>query len=317
MRGENNPFLGVGESLYYTGYLCYTVAMLQTFEGGIFVYEKLIILNTLVYSVWCFYFSRQILKERFTPVKTAVIILLTHVVIILGGRRLFPNGIPFILVHTASILSIFLWHYGSVKRKLLTYCLYTGMAMLLEMLSMSFFSFAQRLLYHRLSSMIGATSVQTSTDLIIISIIFLIIGNPMCKIIADFTGAVSKFSSIVPIVQIIFPYYWFCIVLSMIYAFNVPFGSFLFLFAAITVPVVPIFISGIRNLYIQEKNRILREKQVSLKKEQLELMNSLELEYQDLRKWNHDIENHLLSMNYLMKTKKYNEARQYLDSISK
>lgn len=317
MRGENNPFLGVGESLYYTGYLCYTVAMLQTFEGGIFVYEKLIILNTLVYSVWCFYFSRQILKERFTPVKTAVIILLTHVVIILGGRRLFPNGIPFILVHTASILSIFLWHYGSVKRKLLTYCLYTGMAMLLEMLSMSFFSFAQRLLYHRLSSMIGATSVQTSTDLIIISIIFLIIGNPMCKIIADFTGAVSKFSSIVPIVQIIFPYYWFCIVLSMIYAFNVPFGSFLFLFAAITVPVVPIFISGIRNLYIQEKNRILREKQVSLKKEQLELMNSLELEYQDMRKWNHDIENHLLSMNYLMKTEKYNEARQYLDSISK
>lgn len=281
------------------------------------MYEKLIILNTLVYSVWCFYFSRQILKERFTPVKTAVIILLTHVVIILGGRRLFPNGIPFILVHTASILSIFLWHYGSVKRKLLTYCLYTGMVMLLEMLIMSFFSFAQRLLYHRLSSMIGEISVQTSTDLIIISITFLIIGNSMCKIIADFTGAVSKFSSIVPIVQIIFPYYWFCIVLSMIYAFNVPFGSFLFLFAAITVPVVPIFISGIRNLYIQEKNRILLEKQVSLKKEQLELMNSLELEYQDMRKWNHDIENHLLSMNYLMKTEKYNEARQYLDSISK
>lgn len=281
------------------------------------MYEKLIILNTLVYSVWCFYFSRQILKKRFTPVKTAVIILLTHVVIILGGRRLFPNGIPFILVHTASILSIFLWHYGSVKRKLLTYCLYTSMTMLLEVLIMSFFSFVQRLLYHRLSSMIGEISVQTSTDLIIISITFLIIGNPMFKIIADFTGAVSKFSSIVPIVQIIFPYYWFCIVLSMIYAFNVPFRSFLFLFAAITVPVVPIFISGIRNLYIQEKNRILREKQVSLKKEQLELMNSLELEYQDLRKWNHDIENHLLSMNYLMKTKKYNEARQYLDSISK
>ena len=46
-------------------------------------------------------------------------------------------------------------------------------------------------------------------------------------------------------------------------------------------------------------------------------MNSLELEYQDLRKWNHDIENHLLSMNYLMKPEKYNEARQYLDSISK
>jgi glucose-6-phosphate-specific signal transduction histidine kinase len=291
--------------------------MSQTFEGGISVYEKAIIFNSLIYSVWCFYFSRQILKERFTPVKTAVIILLTHVVIILGGRRLFPNGIPFILVHTASILSIFLWHYGSVKRKLLTYCLYTGMAMLLEMLIMSLFSFAQRLLYHRLSSMIGEISVQTSTDLIILSIIFLIVGSPMCKIIADFTGAVSRFSSILPIVQIIFPYYWFCIVLSMIYAFNVPFGSYLFLFAAITVPVVPIFISGIRNLYLQEKNRILREKQVSLKKEQLELMNSLELEYQDLRKWNHDIENHLLSMNYLMKTEKYNEARQYLDSISK
>ena len=43
----------------------------------------------------------------------------------------------------------------------------------------------------------------------------------------------------------------------------------------------------------------------------------METEYQNLRKWNHDIENHLLSMNYLMQSEKYEEADRYLHNISR
>lgn len=282
------------------------------------MFEKAIVFSSLLYSVWCFYFSGQILKERFdNRTKTAILIILTHAVIIFGGRRLFPDGVPVVLVHTASILSIFLWHYGSVKKKVLTYFLYSGMVMLTEMLCMSLFSFIQRLVYHRLSSMVGMVSVQTWHDLILVSTLILVGGSLMCKVIADLAGAFAGLSSLMPLAQIIFPFYWFCVILSLIYTYNIPFGSYLFIFVAISVPVIPVFISGIRKLRIQEKKRILQEKQINLKKEQLRLFNDQELEYQKLRRWNHDIENHLLSMNYLMNTGKYEEASQYLHNISK
>ena len=282
------------------------------------MFEKAIIFSSLLYAVWCFYFSGQILNERFNShIKTAFLILLTHAVIIFGGRRLFPDNIPVVFVHTASILSIFLWHYGSVKKKLLTYFLYTGMVMLSEMFCMSLFSFVQRLIYHRFTSMVATVSIQTWFDLILMCILCLTVGSLVCKILADLAGTFARFTSLVPLAQIIFPFYWFCMVLSLIYVYNIPFGSYFFLFVAISVPVIPVFISGIKNLYIQERNRILREKQIDLKKEQLKLFTDQELEYQKLRKWNHDIENHLLSMSYLMNTEKYEEARQYLHNISK
>lgn len=189
--------------------------------------------------------------------------------------------------------------------------------MLAEILCMSLFSFIQRLVYHHSSSMVGMVSVQTLHDILLVSALILVVGSLMCKVIADLAGAFAGLSSLMPLVQIIFPFYWFCVILSLIYTYNIPFGSYLFIFVAISVPVIPVFISGIRKLYIQEKNRILREKQIDLRKEQLSLFNDQELEYQKLRRWNHDIENHLLSLNYLMNTGKYKETSQYLHSISK
>jgi sensor histidine kinase regulating citrate/malate metabolism len=34
-----------------------------------------------------------------------------------------------------------------------------------------------------------------------------------------------------------------------------------------------------------------------------------------VRKWNHDMENHLFSLNYLIRAKKYHEADAYLKTI--
>ena len=100
----------------------------------------------------------------------------------------------------------------------------------------------------------------------------------------------------------------------MIYAFNVPFGSFLFLFAAITVPVVPIFISGIRNLYIQEKNRILREKQVSLKKEQQS--QTLASRRQQTLSLQENMQKDLHTYETLMDNGQFEEAARYLEKLT-
>ena len=38
-------------------------------------------------------------------------------------------------------------------------------------------------------------------------------------------------------------------------------------------------------------------------------------EYSHLRKWNHDIENHMMSVRYLMESQKYEETKQYMNSV--
>ena len=281
------------------------------------MFEKLIIFNALLYSVWCFYFSRQVLEERISPFKTYLLILLTHVVIIIGGRRVFSNGVPFILVHLASFLSIALFHYGTDKKKLLTYFLYACTVMLMEMLVMCLYVSVQRIFFRKMKSFISMNSVTSPVDMTIMCCIILTAGTLMCKLLADLTGTFTKLYSLVPLVQIFFPFYWFCIILSMCCNYQIKFNSYFLVILALSVPVIPVFLRGIRNIQIQEKNRILREKQIELLKEQLEFFNDKEIEYQNLRKWNHDIENHLLSMNYLMQNGKYKEAERYLHNISR
>lgn len=281
------------------------------------MYEYEIIFGALLYSVWAFYFSRQILEERFSPQKTYLLILLTHVVLIIGGRRIFPNGIPIILVHLSNIISIAAFHYGSIKKKILTYFLYSNTVMLMEMLVMCLYISVQRIFFHSAKGLISMSSVTSPVDMVILCTVMLTAGTFMLKLIADLTGTFSRYYSITPLAQIFFPFYWFCIILSLLCNYQLKVNFYSVLFLTLSIPVIPIFLRGMRNIRIQEKNRVLREKQIELLKEQLEFFNDMETEYQNLRKWNHDIENHLLSMNYLMKNGRYEEADKYLHNISR
>ncbi|GAA6263264.1 hypothetical protein F110043I8_02490 [Ruminococcus sp. f11] len=50
-------------------------------------------------------------------------------------------------------------------------------------------------------------------------------------------------------------------------------------------------------------------------KKQMNDSVQLSNEYANLRKWNHDIENHIMSVMYLMNMKKYEEAETYTASV--
>ena len=58
-------------------------------------------------------------------------------------------------------------------------------------------------------------------------------------------------------------------------------------------------------------------KEISFYKEYVrpEYTTEMEQEYRSVRKWNHDMENHLFSLNYLIRTQKYLEADVYLETI--
>lgn len=77
----------------------------------------------------------------------------------------------------------------------------------------------------------------------------------------------------------------------------------------------PLFMHGL-NLLKKEQiafNQNLHK--MELLKKQMEVSEELKQEYVKIRKWNHNIENHLLSLEYLTRTRKANEAEKYCSSV--
>ena len=72
---------------------------------------------------------------------------------------------------------------------------------------------------------------------------------------------------------------------------------------------------GSQNIRIQQEKGVLQKKRLEFVKDQLEFSKELEKECMELRKWNHDIENHLLSLSYLMDMKQYQTAQEYSQAV--
>ena len=69
------------------------------------------------------------------------------------------------------------------------------------------------------------------------------------------------------------------------------------------------------NISLREKRHELLVQQMSFLQKQLEYTTEMEQEYQSVRKWKHDIENHLFSLNYLIHKQKYIHPDVYLETI--
>lgn len=65
----------------------------------------------------------------------------------------------------------------------------------------------------------------------------------------------------------------------------------------------------------QEIERLQREKQSLIIEKQLAFSKDLEKEYRELRKWSHDIDNHILALSYLMQKEKYEDCINYIEHI--
>lgn len=76
-----------------------------------------------------------------------------------------------------------------------------------------------------------------------------------------------------------------------------------------------LFYGAISTLRLQHEKHIYHQQEALLLKEQLNASKTLSAEYASLRKWNHDIENHLFSLSYLINAQNYSEADKYLESV--
>ena len=73
--------------------------------------------------------------------------------------------------------------------------------------------------------------------------------------------------------------------------------------------------AGFQQLHDQELHRRQKEQQYKLMQRQLSFSQEIEKEYQEIRKWNHDISNHFISITYYMENQKYEEAKKYLEKL--
>ena len=76
-----------------------------------------------------------------------------------------------------------------------------------------------------------------------------------------------------------------------------------------------LFLRAIRFLAQQHREYLQKKMEIELMKKQMNDSVQLSNEYASLRKWNHDIENHIMSVMYLMDMKKYEEAETYTASV--
>lgn len=71
----------------------------------------------------------------------------------------------------------------------------------------------------------------------------------------------------------------------------------------------------LKNISMAEKQRLQKEAKRLLIQKQLVCFKEQAEEYQKLRKWNHDIENHLQALSWLMATEQYEKAEEYSSSL--
>lgn len=77
---------------------------------------------------------------------------------------------------------------------------------------------------------------------------------------------------------------------------------------------IPVF-CGFRSVDRHARTSAAAETRLELLQKQLDHSRAVEARYQSIRKWNHDFENHLFSLEWLMEQQKFAEARKYLDDL--
>lgn len=77
---------------------------------------------------------------------------------------------------------------------------------------------------------------------------------------------------------------------------------------------IPVFF-GFHNIDRQAHTNANTENQLNLLQKQLDHSITVEKRYQNIRKWNHDFENHLFSLEWLLENQKFSDAKKYLDDL--
>lgn len=268
----------------------------------------------LIYMAWAVsYFFPQLLTPRKFVTRPRIycfFIILPMLFLSMYLRNLDFNFGTFMVQFSILLVALLLFR-DKLRLRLVSYVTFMMVLISIEVYASTLFLFIKQLF-------IGSSQVTTALDeiigipdMILITLLDVVMGvAAYCKLTPLLKHLLPSIKSWT-VFQLIAPLYLPFITQFFIYQRTSYFGIGIFLYFAAFLIYLPVFLKGVQSVRKQEKERIMKEESIQLAKAQLEASMKMEAEYQTLRKWNHDIENHLLSLSYLMDMKKYEEASVY------
>lgn len=275
----------------------------------------------LPYICWsASYFFCSVLKpRRFLnhPILTVFLLLMVSVpaVMLLKTQNVTIGTISIQLLFLGIV---FIFYCGTVSRKLACYFIYAISLTLVEILACNILVLIRPLWAEVPIAFNEIYFVTDTADILCVSLADICIGVLCFQKESALLKRCFSYLHLKTFLQLLYPVYLPIIAQQVIISLT-EYSLFPALAAAYWILCLisyPVFRKGIHVIQTQEEAAVSRQHQLQLMKEQLSLSREMEKEYQALRKWNHDVENHLLSLSYLMDMEKYEQAASYCRSIN-
>ena len=265
------------------------------------------------------YFSRRLLPVRNKISLFFLMILFTlPMSLCFLMKRSTLSGEFTILIQLLMLGCIFIGFHASFLQKLAVYFIFVLLETCAEIVASSVFLQIHNLLFPAVMYTPSTLRSQCSpAEFLIIQFFNMALGLFLLKKVAHILQQCFSYLKTVTFFELLSPVILPALANNLL---ALPCSLFLRIFFCILYWVVCIlgsflFYRAICTLRLQHEKHICHQQEALLLKKQLNASKTLSAEYASLRKWNHDIENHLFSLSYLINAKNYSEADKYLESV--
>ena len=277
-------------------------------------------LPSLCYAIIPVYFYTKLFPKR-TNSKTIIYINIAASFILLWFLHMLKlygyKSETTTLIQLIIFFNIFVLFKGSAKQKLLSYFIFLFLSILAEILSINIYIQIYNLFIHRNKyTAINVYSLCSFHEKIIIELLIFTLSYLFYKNVVSLLKECINYLKLSLLLLITFPVF-----LPLIATEVIHYATFINRFTPVFLYIICCFISILLfihalNLFKKEQTNFNRNlHKIELLKKQLEISEKTKQEYIRIRKWNHDIENHLLSLSYLTDMKKTEEAEKYCISV--
>ena len=277
-------------------------------------------LSSLYYAIIPVYFSAKLFPKRtnskaqiyITAAVSFILLWFLHIVKLYGYKAEATTLIQLII-----FFNIFTLFKGSAKQKLLFYFIFLFISVLSEILSMNIYmNIYNLLIHHHTYTAMNIYSLCSFHEKLIIQMLIFSLHYLFCKNIVSLLQKCINYLKFTLLLLIIFPVF-----LPLIATEVLNYVTFMNHFIPVLLYIICCIISFL--LFIHGLNLLKKEQadfnrnlhKMELLKRQMETSEEMKQEYVKIRKWNHDIENHLLSLSYLTDMQKTEEAEKYCTSV--
>ena len=277
------------------------------------------ILAAVYTSFAILYFSRRLLPVRNKISLFFLLILFTlPMSLCFLMKRSTLSGEFTILIQLLILGCVFIGFHASFLQKLAIYFIFVLLETCAEIVASSVFLQIHNLLFPAVMYTPSTLRSQCSpVEFLIIQFFNMALGLFLLEKVAHILQQCFSYLKTVTFFELLSPVILPALANNLL---ALPCSLFLRIFFCILYWVLCIlgsflFYRAICTLRLQHEKHISHQQEALLLKKQLNASKTLSAEYASLRKWNHDIENHLFSLSYLINAKNYSEADKYLESV--